>query len=162
MTHSTATHPFCRQQAMISIPNVRCLVVKYHIKWGKYSVVFSRLSPRGRLCFCLKALFPAGLNAKEGEIFFHFHKNIFPRGYLYTTTYSCFQAEKVIGGGWRRRLRNFTDVALGLSLCQSLPPPPSDSFKRTNLFASAAEATAAAPPTSRLAGYLVTILVCVG
>ena len=78
--NSTATHPFCRQQVMNSIPNVRCLVVKYHVKWEKYSVV----SP-GQTFFCLKALFPAGLNAREGEIFFYFHKNIFPPG-LYTTT----------------------------------------------------------------------------
>lgn len=37
--HYAVTHAHCRHHAMNSIPNDTCLVLKYHVKQGKFSGV---------------------------------------------------------------------------------------------------------------------------
>ena len=71
-----------------SIPNVRCLVVKVPFQAGKVL----RRRP-GVDCVFLEALF----TGVRGGIFFSLRKTVFPGA---TAEKSCFQAEKVTGGGY--------------------------------------------------------------
>lgn len=58
------THPFCRQETMNSMPNERCLVVKYPSSNGEKSVAVPRV---------VKALFLPGCKTNRGwRIFFFF------------------------------------------------------------------------------------------